>query len=296
MATLAAGESYPRSWNYVSPDVTALVGIEWQHLRESFLGDAVGSELSSSGHLGIPDLKCLQESREILLSAPDFLAIANGTFPAAAVESQANSLGMTPVMYKGVRLWISPRKDMRSVAQVNDTLLLIGWRDTLHDAIDRSLETSERDYPALLARGARLATNWDFWITATGLPDPLVKVFLPLDLESFGFDGGLNAGSGLQIDARYNMASTDDAIQSAEYFQEAIPSFHPVLHDLHVIPDGESVLLKLDVSPDQLAQYLRPPEPKVTEVKPVPPKPLRPPVVRIFGLDDGPREIKLSKP
>src|ERR1700679_1687969 len=34
---VAAGQSFPRSWTFVAPDSTALVGIEWQHLRDSFL-------------------------------------------------------------------------------------------------------------------------------------------------------------------------------------------------------------------------------------------------------------------
>src|ERR1700685_1963427 len=45
-ASLGMGQSFPRSWNYVAADATALVGIEWQHLHDSFLADAVTSELS----------------------------------------------------------------------------------------------------------------------------------------------------------------------------------------------------------------------------------------------------------
>jgi len=87
-------ESFPQAWNYVAPDATAIIGVEWSQLQTSFLGDAIGSELFASGHLGIPDLECLQRSREILLSAPDFLAIFSGAFPAATVEAQAAKLGL----------------------------------------------------------------------------------------------------------------------------------------------------------------------------------------------------------
>jgi len=47
-------------------------------------------------------------------------------------------LGMKPADYDGVRLWIAPGKDRRSLAQISDTLLLIGWRETLEAAIDRN--------------------------------------------------------------------------------------------------------------------------------------------------------------
>lgn len=106
-ASLALGQSFPRSWNYVAPDSTALVGIEWQHLRDSFLADAVSSELSSGGRLGFPDLPCLWNSREILLAGPDLLGIASGSFPPATVAAQAANLGMQPLDYDGVRLWIA---------------------------------------------------------------------------------------------------------------------------------------------------------------------------------------------
>ena len=84
-------ESYPRAWNYIAPDSSAIVGIEWQQLRESFLADALGEELPGSGRLGFPDLACLRDAREILLAGPDLLGVASGSFPAATVAAQATA-------------------------------------------------------------------------------------------------------------------------------------------------------------------------------------------------------------
>jgi len=292
-ASLAMGQSFPRSWNYVAPDSTALVGIEWQHLRDSFLADAVTSELSSSGRLGFPDLPCLWNSREILLAGPDLLGVATGSYPAATVAAQAASLGMQPVDYDGVRLWIARGKDRRSLAQVSDNLLLIGWKETLEAAIDRSLLTTGRQMSPLLARGARLASNFDMWISATALPDPLVSVFVPVELDTADFDGGLNARNGLVLDAHYSMGTPQDAAQSAHYFRQAVPDFHALLRGMNVIEDGELVRLKLQVSPQELEDQLRPPAPPKTETVEAPPPPAKPRTVHILGLDDGPREIPL---
>src|SRR5580698_4371825 len=154
LSSLAMGESYPRAWSYIAPDATAIVGIEWQKLHASFLADALGAELSSSGRLGFPDLACLRDAREILLAGPDLLGVASGSFPAATVAAQATGLGMRSADYDGVRMWIAPGTSRRSVAQVNDTLLLVGFKDTLEAAIDRSLLTAERQLSPLLARGA----------------------------------------------------------------------------------------------------------------------------------------------
>jgi len=292
-ASFAMGESFPRAWNYVAPDASALVGFEWQHLRESFLADAVRSELSSNGRLGFPDLDCLWNAREILLAGPDLLGVASGSFPAATVAAQAASLGMKPTDYDGVRLWIASEKDRRSVAQVSDTLLLIGWKETLKAAIDRSLLTTDGQMSPLLTRGARLAANFDLWITAIALPDPLVKVFVPLELETADFDGGISARNGLVLDASYSMGTPEDAEQSAEYFREALPDFHPLLRGMNVIEDGVVVRLKLQVTPQELADQLRPPEPSKKDVVKVTPPPAKPRTVHIVGLDDGPREFPL---
>jgi hypothetical protein len=112
------------------------------------------------------------------------------------------------------------------------------------------------------------------------------------------FDGLVAVRNGLRLDARYNMTSTEDALLSAQYFREAIPAFHAILQNIHVIADGESVLLKLEVSAGELDQFLHPPEPAVTEAAPPPPASLQPAaapprVVRILGLDDGAREVAL---
>src|SRR5579862_9449884 len=107
-ASSARGESYPSGWNYIAPDSSAIVGIEWQQLRDSFLADALGTELSGTGGLGFPDLACLHDAREILLAGPDLLGVVSGSFPAATVAAQATALGMRSADYDGVRLWVAP--------------------------------------------------------------------------------------------------------------------------------------------------------------------------------------------
>lgn len=296
-ASPAIAQSYPRAWNYIAPDSTAVVGIEWQHLRESFLAEALGVELSGGGRLGFPDLACLSDAREILLAGPDLLGVASGPFPAATVAAQASASGMRSADYDGVRMWIAPGTRGRSVAQVNDTLLLIGFRDTLEAAIDRSLLTAERQSSPLLARGAHLAATFDLWIAATALPDPLVSVFIPVDFESGDFDGGVSVRRGLILDARYDMATPEDAELSADYFRDAVPGFHALLRGMNVIEDGNSVRLKLQLASQQIADHLRTPEPAPEVPKSVaiaPQAPAKSQSVRIVGLDDGPREFPLA--
>ncbi len=151
------GESYPRAWSYIAPDATAIVGIEWQQLHQSFLADALAVELLGERPAGLSGsrLPARPPGRFCSLAGPDLLRVASGTFPAATVAAQATSLGMRSADYDGVRMWIAPGTRGRSVAQVNDTLLLIGFRDTLEATPSIwSLLTAERHSSPLLARGA----------------------------------------------------------------------------------------------------------------------------------------------
>src|SRR3984893_19286072 len=66
--------SHPSWWTYASPDATALVGIQWENLRQSPFAETVAKELSPTGGLEFPDLDCLKQARQIILSAPSNLS------------------------------------------------------------------------------------------------------------------------------------------------------------------------------------------------------------------------------
>jgi hypothetical protein len=291
-AEISAGQSHPSWWNYVSPDATAVVGIQWEQLRNSIFADAIAAELSSSGSLGFPDLPCLKDARQILISYPELLAIATGSFPAAATREQAMRIGLKLAPYRGVDLWIAPNHSL-SVAHLSDNLLLIGQRKTLEEAIAGSLSDSIRQYSPLLARGARLSQDWDLWIATSRMPDPLASVFVPLEIAADAFEGGVIARGSLQLGAAYQMGSAPQANAAADRLRQAIPSFPWVVQGLEVQVEDDAVLLTLYVSPEQLAASLRATDP-VAEAPTAEPIPNGPRVVRIYGLDEGPRQTILS--
>lgn len=291
-AEIAAGQSHPSWWNYVPPDATALVGIQWEQVRNSIFADAIGVELSSAGSLGFPDVPCLKEARQVLISYPELLAIATGSFPAAATREQAARIGLKPSTFRGADLWIAPNNSL-SIARLSDTLLLVGQRKTLEEAIAGSLSDSIRQYSPLLARGARLSQDWDLWIASSRMPDPLASVFVPLEIAADAFEGGVTARESLQLGASYQMGSAEQATAAADKLRQAIPSFPWVAQGLQVEVDTDAVLLTLYVGPDQLAASLRPPDP-IPEAPPPEPVANGPRVVRIYGLDEGPRQTVLA--
>jgi hypothetical protein len=306
---MALGQSHPTWWGLASPDATSLVGIRWETLKTSPFAEAVGAELGKSGSLGFPGLTCLLDARQILISSPEILAVLSGSFSAKSLRQEASSKGLKPVRYRGIDLWISPGKETLSVAQLSEQVVLVGMRTTLEAAVDRSLtDTSAvRSHSALLNRGGRFADTSDLWVVSNQLPDPLANIFVPLDIDARSFDGmmslrtGLRAG--LHVEATLNAVSPSNAQSIADDLRDSIPELPAVARGLQVKTTAGFVQLSLDMTGEQFEASLRhpaaaPAAPVVAkEVAPVPPpprKPEGPQIVRIFGLDDGPREIVLD--
>ena len=292
----AAAESHPSWWNFASLDATALVGIQWENLRQSPFGDVVGGELFSSGGLDFPDLACLKDARQILISSPELLAMASGVFAPEAVRQQAAARQWKTTRYRGIDLWISPGKTTLSMAQVSSQLLLIGMRKTLEDAIDRDQSETGRRYSPLLARAARFAQQ-DLWVVSDRLPDTLASLFIPLEVEARSFEGSVSIREGLRLEAALDAGSEQAAAEIAESVRQSIPNLPAVARGLKVAIAADRVILNLAVDREQFAAGLRQPAVAAPPAPPPePPKPAGPQIIRIFGLDDGPREIVLPPP
>jgi hypothetical protein len=286
-------DSHPAWWRYASPEATALVGIQWDHLRSSPFAGAIEGELS--GDLGFPDLDCVKDARQILISSPALLAMAAGDFPEAAIREQAASKGLKRMVYREIEMYVTPGKDTLSIARMSDQLALLGKVKDLQDAIDQSLlNEADRQYSPLLARGARYAQD-DLWVVAARLPDPLAGRFVPIDAEAEGFEGGVSLQGGLSLGAVLSASSEEAATALADKLKQMVLSLPPVARGMQVAIDQNNVTLSLAVSEQQLDAGLRTSTPVVAQAAPKPervaPKPAGPQVIRIFGLDGGPREI-----
>lgn len=316
-AIFAAAQSHPSWWTYASPSATALVGIDWHSVRTSPFADPIEAELW--GDLGFPDLPCLHNTRQFVLSSPELLALASGNFPASAVDSQAATKGFKAMTYRGIDMWFATQKGGLSLARWNDQLLMIGEPKTLQKAIDRGMDDT-RNYSPLLARAAPLSQR-DLWVVSSQLPDELANRFVPLDTEAERFEGSISLRNGLEIDAILLAGSQQQANASADKLRRALPSFPAIARGLQVTVEEDSVLLALAATHEQVIAALRAPDPVAAPVetikietpthveyvaveKPDPPKPVvlekpvekapeKPQIVHIIGLDEGPREIVL---
>ena len=288
----ASAESHPAWWRYASPESTALVGIQWENLRTSPFAEAIADELTGESGLGFPQLDCLKDARQILISSPVLLAMATGNFSADILRDQATQKGLKKVLYREITIWVTPGKNTLSIARMNDQLALVGRVKDLQDSIDRDLsEQTDRVYSPLLARAAHYAQD-DLWVVATHLPDPLADHFVPVETQADGFEGGASLGSGLRLNAMFSAASEDAASQLAGDLKQMLATLPPLARGIQVNIDGNYTTLSLAVTEQQLVAGLRAPQqpPKAVE-RSEPTKPAGPQVIRIYGLDDGPREI-----
>jgi hypothetical protein len=101
------------------------------------------------------------------------------------------------------------------------------------------------------------------------------------------------ARDSLQLGAAYQMGSAQQATAAAEKLRQVVPTFPWVAQGLEVQVEDDAVLLTLYVGPEQLAASLRQPNP-VPEAPPPEPVGKGPRVIRIYGLDEGPRETVLA--
>ena len=296
----SSAESHPAWWRYASPEATALVGIQWEHLRTSPFASAISGELSGDDGLGFPDLDCLKQARQVVISSPVLLAMAAGNFPAATVREQATRGGLKRTLYHDVEIWVTPGKETLSMALMTDQLVLLGRVKNLQDAIDRNLlEEANRGFSPLLARAARYAQE-DLWVVAAKLPDPLAERFVPIDAEAEGFEGGVSLAGGLKLKAVFTTSSEDAADQLVGKMKGLLISLPLATQGIEVRIDQNTVTLSMAVTDAQLEAGLRPAQPPLAKAEPkpqpVPAKPAGPQVIHIYGLDEGPREVVINTP
>jgi hypothetical protein len=164
-----------------------------------------------------------------------------------------------------------------------------------------------RHYSLLLSRAARYSQT-DLWVVANRLPDPLASIFIPIEGQTAGFEGYITMNGGLTLEASLDAESEANADKVADGVRQSIGTLPAVAQGLKVRVDARNVFLSLEVDEAEFAAGLRgspvrpPLAPKTVAaipvapapiVPPAPPQPAGPQVIKIFGLEDGPREIIL---
>ena len=191
--------------------------------------------------------------------------------------------------------------------------------------------TQPRRYSPLLARAARFNGTTDLWVVSQRLPDELASRFVPFMVEARGFEGGVSMANGLQVDASVFAGSRMAAVALEDRLIDSLNGLPPLLRNAETRVEEDHVVLTVTVTQDQFNASLRGSKPVeiaqqealppvlptppvlpstpqaapavamiVQQVPPPPPQmpdvPKGPRVIRIVGLDDGPREIPYNPP
>jgi len=307
-AALAASGGGPSWQPYVPADATALIGIQWSNLHDSALAPAIEAEIFNSG---FPDIECLRQAREIVISLPGALAVVEGTFPAATVEAQAQAHGLRRSDYRGVTLWLPEQADKHGIAQIDDGIILVGSRKDIEAGIDGSLAGSaHQNSPA----------NGDLWVATAKPSGALANLFGLTDASDLraqanvrdgidievSFDAGpdLMAGelaSGFQekpvvtVDgSRVNIALHADADELVTAWHAALAaaeSDDPVKFQITHLENEKPLIVRIYYLEDGIHQMVLPPVPPGGDEALM--QAGLPPIVKIFNLDGGPRGILL---
>lgn len=252
---------------------------------------------------------------------PPLLIAVSGRFEPVKLGRMFIKGGAKPQAFKSVTIYRPQDKANSDFGFVilNSQVLLIGDVSSLCETIDR-LETGTPTPARIVERARDMDIAYDFWAILLGPPSAMASERFPMaDLAGKlkGFEAGIAVRDGIAMDVNLNAASELVAKEMAAQFSKMI---HLVAKDHQNHPQfaGIDRRLKMSVERADLKFALRLDEKEVARMAksfdaaharrdaltanahalspsvtplPVPPPPPQKQVIRIQGLDDGPREI-----
>jgi hypothetical protein len=319
-AGLGVGQSHPGWWTFAAPDSKTLVGIHWQTFQDSARGEYLRHLFSvpEPPYNQMTELPCLLRARDLLISSPELVIGASGGCTTAELKSQATERGWKHSAYKGFEIWVGPTS---SVLQWTERVVLIGAARDLRAVVDRSLE-EKRGYSPLLITGAKLARENDLWVVSTDSRGETALLYATYAItpdedgvvvgETIGTSVVLQAESAKRVTEiveglrKVNPGAEVSASGMTVTATARVAKGHPTVPaaPMDRVVAGEPVIppaavAAVNAGPSTAASNA---PPKVDPVKPeiakvdvtkAEPAQSEPQVIRIFGLDDGPREIVL---
>lgn len=297
----AAGDAAP--WRFVHPNAKALIGVNWRAMAASPLSATIRKQIPGSQTEG---MEFVEQLDRLLLSSPGpasagqkdapFLVLLEGRFNLVDLRQRAAEEGARDSAYKLVEV-LSPRDASEpSIAILGPHEILLGDRQSVTMAIDRRNALPGNN--PLFERAAELAAANEIWAVFATPPravsaDKFAAMPFTADIESL--EGGLSLKEGgvrLRLNAKSPGAAKTLAanVQAMLNLVASRNGAADALRDLDVAIDGASVRLALHVDPRQWA----PPAPAVAKAA-APPRPPERQVIRIYGLDEGVREIPFGR-
>jgi hypothetical protein len=288
------------------PSVT-IPGIE-------FLNDVDRFLISSSGRKSSDDAS---EDTPILI-------VAGGHFDLAKVRSMLTAFGAKPQMFNSIPVYRPQGENGKDMAVVllDPQTILIGDAPSVFASLERNaFPTPLPDTNSIIARASEMEANYEAWVIMT---DPeelannrLVDIFSDgqLGAGARGFEAGVSLRNGLAADitvrfeteaAAKNLASEMDKLLKMSGKEKAgEPAMIELGKKLKLTSEGSVAKISLRLTPQELekdtqalASFQKHPAAAgaIANVRPLVattpvPRQEEKKVIRIEGLDDGPRVI-----
>ncbi|HLJ15122.1 MAG TPA: hypothetical protein VKV15_11535 [Bryobacteraceae bacterium] len=315
LAVTAWPQSYPSAWNYANPNATFLLGFDWSRLQQSAFAGMAQKQISTRHAMGLPDPNFLEHVNQILLAIsidkdiaktrkqPPALLILSGTFDLQVVRKIAISKKMSPSTYHSVPLLTEagkPGEQDSALALINEQTLLFGDRRSVLQAIDRNAPGTPRVFSPIMASASKLAETHDLWIIAHNFGNFSRELDGPLQIgqDVTAIQAGISFHNGLDADAALTAISDVAAARFARMIEALRPQLPKPLQDLGIATKENVVQLALSIDQQQLTAMLgKFTQQAIAQAMPAgaaPPHPSTKPekmTIKIYGLDDGPKEI-----
>ena len=296
-------------------------------LREKFV-DVPGSAIPGAEFLDQVDRCIISSSGRAPgdeTSEPPMLVVVRGHFDLAKIRKALADHGAKPQLFNSIQVYRPQGKSSRDMAFVllDAQTILIGDAGSIFASLERNANAAEStEASPLLARAADMDSRYEVWALMTGLQtvanDRLIGLLAggSFTSEARGFEAGISLRNGLAADISLLFPTEPEARSMASEFSKLMKA---VIKDkiggaamldlerkLKVTADGGTARISLRLTAQELEKNARifaatrqQPLVSAADSKPVavaiiePPKPALK-VIRIEGLDDGPREIRMK--
>lgn len=318
-------------WRFIHPDAKVFIGVKVHRVMQSrlaadFEGQMTG--LSFPEVAGFPGTDLFRDVDDVFLSSPGPAADAGpesqpplllritGRFDPQKVEAFFRESGAHLQMYLKHRVFRHKGDGDMAATLIDPHTLLVGDAPSLFAALERmdwSADATPRN--PLLARALELDATSDLWAVFAVAPSSFTQLpQLPSLDDVHGMEVAANLGEGIVLHLALKTDSPDSAAKLAASLNQLLllamktqassPDVAALGRNLHFGVDEASVRLQVtipgqeirkalagmhrEMAKGQMAALAHAPAAPVASQPPPPPEHR---VIRIEGLDGGPKEI-----
>ena len=258
-------------------------------------------------------------------SEPPMLVVVRGHFDLAKVRKTLAEHGAKPQLFNSIQVYRPQGKSSRDLAFVlmDAQTIVIGDANSVFACLERNANPTPPDGGPMLVRAQELDSRYDVWAILSGMQsianDRLMGLLAGggFQSDSRSFEAGVSLKNGLVADITLIFPSEPEARSMASEFSKIMKAAikdkvgGPAMVDfekrMRVVADGATAKISLRMTPQEFEknaqifaasrqqQAVAAAEVKLAaEAVPAAPK-AAPQMIKIDGLDDGPREIRLKQ-